>query len=67
MEKLLSIGKILNFHGISGEVKVGYTEGTEQMLEEIDVFTAEKDSKTVSLTPQKIRFHKNTAIIKFKE
>ncbi len=67
MDKLLSIGKILNFHGIRGEVKVGYTEGTEKMLSEIDEIYAIKDSKKIPLTPETIRFHKNIAIIKFKE
>lgn len=67
MEKLLSIGKIINFHGISGEVKVGYTEGTEDLLTEINEIYATKDSKTITLTAEKVRFHKNIAIIKFKE
>lgn len=67
MDKLLSIGKIINFHGIQGEVKVGYTEGAEQLFTEIDEIYAVKDSKTISLTPEKVRFHKNAAIIKFKE
>lgn len=67
MEKLLSVGKILNFHGIQGEVKVGYSEGQENLLTETDEFYAVKNLKTIKLTPEKIRFHKNFAIIKFKE
>ncbi|MEI8388784.1 MAG: ribosome maturation factor RimM [bacterium] len=67
MEKLLSIGKILNFHGIQGEVKVGFTEGAEDLFTKIDEIYAIKDSKKITLTPDRVRFHKNFAIIKFKE
>ncbi len=67
MDKLLSIGKILNFHGIKGEVKVGYTAGSEKFLTDIEEMYIVKDSKTIKLTPQKIRFHKNQALIKFEE
>jgi len=68
LDKLLSIGKITNFHGIQGEVKVGYTEGAEDVLTEIDEMYAETDKgELIPLTPEKIRFHKNFALIKFKE
>jgi 16S rRNA processing protein RimM len=67
LDKLLSIGKILNFHGVQGEVKVGYTERQEQILTNIDKMFVLKGSKIISLTPEKIRFHKKVAIIKFKE
>ena len=66
-KKLLSIGKILNFQGIAGEVKVGYTKGQEHYFTRIKQMYAEKDSELISLTPQKVRFHKNNAVIKFKE
>ncbi|MDD3012474.1 MAG: ribosome maturation factor RimM [Candidatus Gastranaerophilales bacterium] len=67
MEELLSIGKILNFHGIHGEARVGYTANKEHQLIAIKKVYAVKDSKTVPLTIEKIRFHKTIAIIKFKE
>ena len=66
-EKLLSIGKILYFHGIQGEVKVGYTAGKESQLLGIKKLYAVTDSKEIPLTVEKIRFHKNFALIKFKE
>lgn len=66
-EKLLSIGKILNFHGTDGEVKVGYTKGSEHYFTEVDKMYAEKNSEKILLTPEKVRFHKNTAVVKFKE
>lgn len=68
MNKLLSIGKILNFHGIKGEVKVGFSEGAEKFLTEIDEIYAQRSgSELIPLTPETIRFHKNFALIKFKE
>lgn len=68
MDKLLSIGKIINFHGIQGEVKVGYTEGAEDMLAKIDeIYAEQSEGQLIPLTPEKIRFHKNFALIKFKE
>lgn len=68
VDKLLSIGKILNFHGIQGEVKVGFTEGAEQLIKELGEMYAEKSGgKLIPLTVQTVRFHKNNALIKFKE
>ena len=66
-EKLISIGKIINFHGIAGEVKVGYTKGKEKQLLSEKTFFVLKDGEYKELTLLKIRFHKNLAIIKFKE
>ena len=66
-EKLVSIGKITNFHGIAGEAKVGYTKGKERQLLNEEKFFVQKDGEYKELNLSKIRFHKNTAIIKFKE
>lgn len=66
-QELLSIGKILNFHGIKGEVKVGFTEGNEQIFSDIKHVYAEKDSEIIKLDIEKLRFHKKYAIIKFKQ
>lgn len=67
MDKLISIGKILNFHGIIGEVKVGFTAGKEQQLLSIKNIILSNGIKTQNLTIEKIRFHKQYALIKFKE
>lgn len=67
VDKLLSIGKILNFHGILGEVKVGFTEGAENLFTEVDEICVMQGSKTIPLTIEKVRFHKNFALVKFKE
>ena len=33
--KYVSIGKILNFHGVKGEAKLGYTKNREDFLSKI--------------------------------
>lgn len=65
LDTLLSVGKILNFHGVNGEIKVGYTQGKEEQLCEIDEFFIIKDGQTVRLVPESVRFHKNVALMKF--
>lgn len=67
MEKLLSIGKIVNFHGIKGEVKVGYSASKKERLNDIKELYVVTDLKTITVTVESIRFHKNCALIKFKE
>lgn len=67
MVKYLSIGRILNFHGIKGEAKVGYTKGREDQLLSIEKFLLKKNGEEIFLTPERVRFHKQHAIIKFKE
>ncbi len=66
MQKFLSIGKILNFHGIKGELKVGFTQGNEKIFSEITELYAVKPPKTIKLNIEQVRFHKKFALIKFK-
>ena len=43
-EDLISIAKILNFHGIKGEAKLGYTKGGENRIESLKkVFVKKND------------------------
>lgn len=64
MKDLVSIAKILNFHGIKGEAKVGFTKGKESQIEGLRQVIVDTGLK---LTVQNVRFHKQFAIIKFKE
>ena len=50
MSGLISIGKILNFHGIKGEVKLGYTKGKEEQLKGLSTVYAQKDNENIKLT-----------------
>ncbi|MDD3594422.1 MAG: ribosome maturation factor RimM [Candidatus Gastranaerophilales bacterium] len=63
----VSIGKVLNFHGINGEFKVGYTNSKENQLKSLKTIYVKKDDRFSPLTVSNIRFHKGNAIIKFKE
>lgn len=65
-EKLISVGKILNFHGIHGEAKVGFSKDRQDFfftLKEVFVKTADG---YVSLRISSTRLHKNNAVVKFK-
>ena len=43
MSKFISVGKILNFHGIKGEARVGFSKGQEDFILSLDkVFCAKK-------------------------
>ncbi|MBR1976830.1 16S rRNA processing protein RimM [bacterium] len=66
MEKFVSIGKILNFHGIKGEAKVGFQKGSEdQMLSLKKVYVRVFDDKALKFKVKSSRIHKNFAIMKF--
>lgn len=67
MDELISIGKILNFHGIKGEVKLGYTKGKETQIQNLKTVYILKDGKDEVLTVESVRFHKQHALVKFKE
>lgn len=67
MDELISIGKILNFHGIKGEVKLGYTKGKETQIQNLKTVYISKDGKDEVLTVVSVRFHKQHALVKFKE
>lgn len=66
-ENLVSIGKITNFHGIKGEVKTGYSKGKENQISSLKEAVVVTLGKSETLNIESIRFHKNSAIIKFKE
>ncbi len=60
--RLLSIGKILNFRGLKGEAKVGFTKGLEEKIKSLN----EVWVKGEKLEVEGVRFHKQFALIKFK-
>ena len=67
MKDLISIAKIVNFHGIKGEVKVGFTKGREQQIQACQKVYVKNESGFEALHITSIRLHKGMAIIKFKE
>ena len=66
-DKLLSIAKILNFHGIKGEAKLGFTKGREKQIEALKKVFVLKNGTYTELNVISVRFHKHFAIVKFKE
>lgn len=67
MNEYISIARILNFHGINGELKLGFTKGKESQLKNLKVVYLENDGEYKSYTVSGVRFHKQFAIIKLKE
>ncbi len=64
---LISIAKILNFHGIKGDVKVGFTKGKEANLQATKKMFIFYEKNILELNVESVRFHKQHALIKFKE
>lgn len=65
MENYISIGKIMNFFGIKGEAKIGF-DNLNLIKNAKKVFLLDDVSKK-ELNIVTTRFHKNFAIVKFKE
>lgn len=66
-ENLISIAKILNFHGIKGEAKLGFSKGRENQIENLKQVFVKKNDEYKELNVSSVRFHKHFAIVKFKE
>ncbi len=65
--KLVSIGKVLNFHGIKGEVRMGYTAGNESLIKSLKTVFIFVNNEKKPFNVESVRFHKNFAIVKFSE
>ncbi len=60
---LLEVGKIVNTHGLRGEVKIVTWTDTPDVFENLDyVYSGEQ-----KLTIQNVKYQKNNIIVKFKE
>lgn len=65
MNKYVSVGKIVNFHGIKGEAKVGYSKNQQDFFASLDtVYLKDKDNYT-SLHILSAKPLKNMMIVKF--
>ena len=65
MNKYVSVGKIVNFHGIKGEAKVGYSKNQQDFFTSLDtVYLKDKDNYT-SLHILSAKPLKNMIIVKF--
>ena len=66
MDKYISIGKILNFHGIQGEAKVGFSKNQENFFKKLETAYIKQGLEYVELKINSVRFNKTFALVKFK-
>jgi len=61
----ISVGKILNFHGVQGEAKLGYSKSRENFLAALKMVYLFIDNEYVPFEIERIRFTPKCGIIKF--
>lgn len=66
MGKYVSVGKIVNFHGIKGEAKVGYSRNQQDFFMSLDTVYLKKPGEYIPFEIESIKPHKNLMIVKFK-
>ncbi|MDO7905860.1 ribosome maturation factor RimM [Paenibacillus sp. JX-17] len=69
MQQLFNVGKIVNTHGIRGELKILLlTDFPEQRFAKNSKLLIETpDAKRIDVTVESSRFQKNMAVVKFKD
>lgn len=65
-DDFISIGKILNFHGIQGEAKVGISKNQEDFLKKLKLVYVKNETGYIKLEVSSVRFNKSFALMKFK-
>ncbi len=65
MTKYISVGKIVNFHGIKGEARVGYSKNQQDFFLSLDSVFVKKDNEYKELKIESVRENKNFLIVKF--
>lgn len=65
MSKFISVGKILNFHGIQGEAKVGYSKNQQDFFCSLKKVFVSVNHEYIPLIIKSCRLNKNVAIVKF--
>ena len=67
MSNFISIAKVLNFHGINGELKLGFTKGKEEQIQNLKEVYFLIENEYIPYNVSSVRFHKQFAIMKLKE
>lgn len=62
----VSVGKILNFHGVRGEAKLGYSKNREEFLEKLDRVYIHINNEYKEFEIENLKFTPKCGIIKFK-
>lgn len=65
MAKFVSVGKIINFHGIKGEAKVGYSKNQQDFFVSLETVYLKNDGEYLPLKILSAKPHKNMMIVKF--
>ncbi len=65
MTKFVSVGKIVNFHGIKGEAKVGYSKSQQNFFMSLKTVYLKNDGEYSPLHILSAKPHKNIMIVKF--
>ena len=63
----LEVGKIVNTHGLKGEVKVVPWTDSPETFEDIDCVYIKKKTGNIRLNIENMKYQKNNIILKFKE
>jgi len=61
----ISVGKILNFHGIQGEAKIGFSKNQESFMKTLKIVHVKVDEEYVQMEVTSVRFNKTFALLKF--
>ncbi|MFA7572379.1 MAG: ribosome maturation factor RimM [Lutispora sp.] len=67
MLEYISVGQIVNTHGLRGEVKVYPLTDNIERFEQLNLVYVEEDTNLISLDISDIKYLKNMVIIKFKD
>lgn len=65
--EIISVGKILNFHGIQGEAKVGFSKNQQEFVAKLKEVFIKVGSDYKVLKISSVRFNKTFALIKFED
>ena len=66
-DKFVSVGKILNFHGIQGEAKVGFSKNQQVFFCSLKEVFVGQSNQYLPLKIKNIRINKNFALVKFED
>ena len=62
----LEVGKIINTHGLRGEVKIATWTDSPEDFEELEYVQAVQRGKETRLDIENVKYQKNNIIVKFK-
>lgn len=67
MDKYISVGKVLNFHGIKGDAKVGFSKGQEDFVTSLEEVFVQDGADYQPLVVERASLHKSFVLMKFKD